>query len=120
VNSGHEEYFIANGYEGFVTEGFVDSKKIYSLIWFSGDNELVGTNIISTTDTELRNRYSPNIVGHYWLIKKGIEEDFDRVRFSLFYPYKMVFGVEPTMYPSIPFKIFEQLENTGRLSSLEQ
>lgn len=120
VNSGHELYFLQNQYQGFVTTGRHHDEWIFKLIWFTNGSDYVGTTILSTEDDHLRKSFSPNITGHWFLIKHAIENKGVKVRFSLFYPYKAIFGVNPTMYPAIKYDNLLNINGIKRLYEMEK
>ena len=109
ANTSHEYYLGRNGYRGYLTIGAVDNIELFRLIWYTNGPDYCGTHIVVTTDFEMKRKYSPYVLGHYWLIHYAKYNLGNVVRFSAFYPYKAIFGVEPTMYPTLSLENLAQL-----------
>jgi hypothetical protein len=109
ANIAHERYLSANGYTGDITFGYVNNQYLFSILWYYNGSDICGTHINVTDNAELRKQFSPYIVGHTAIIRKGFELKAKQVRFSLFYPYKSIFGMSPTMYPTMNVDDFLKL-----------
>lgn len=104
ANSAHEIYLAAQGYTGFLTTGFLSKtgEFLYTLLWYTNYTDTCGTHIVVTQDPALKKKYSPYIVGHLWLVREAYRTKVSACRFSLYYPYKQLFGIPATMYPTLP------------------
>lgn len=115
----YDKFFTLNGYRGYITYGSVSGEELYRLMWFYKEKEFIGTAIWTTDNEVLRKKYSPSLAGHFLLVKHALESGIEKVRFSLYYPYKKMFGVEPVMYPSLTPDVLFSMPDVTRMKEFE-